>query len=189
MTSPETTAPAVESSAYLDLALYLDNSGRTTEPLTIVTGDGVGTLFIPAGTLLLDAAGNPLTGITLYTYADPTNPVSLTIMALPSGATFSPPITLIFHYDKSRVSADEVQDLNIYVQLSDGSWQAIPGGVIDAEAGTVTVQISHLGVYSVRLPGKETASGTKWWLIGGVGLTVALILMFSIMLRVRSSHS
>ena len=102
-----------------------DTTGRTTEPLTIVSGDGVGTLFIPAGTILLDAAGNRLTGITLYTYSDSTNPVSMTIMALPSGATFNPPITLTFHFDKSQVSADEVQDLNVYVQLSDGDRKSV----------------------------------------------------------------
>ena len=190
ITSPETTTPAIESSAYLDLALYLDNTGRATEPLTIVSGDGVGTIFIPAGTLLLDAEGNRLIGITLYTYADPANPVSLTIMAMPSDATFSPPITLIFHYDTSQVNADEAQDLKVYMQLSDGSWQAMPGGVIDAQAGTVTVEISHLGVYAVRLPGTETASGTSWWLIGGIGLTAVLILGFSAVLMARRhSHS
>ena len=189
-TSPVTTTPVIptttiESQVYLDLSANLDAEGYTTGALTIYTGDMQGSIYIPAGTRLVDSSGNPLLGITLYTYSDPGDVFSVVLIALPSGAVFSQPLTLVMHYDESRVTAEQENELGIYVQSSDGVWHLVPGCVVDDLAATITVRISHFGIYAVRLPAVENPPFNNWWLVGGVGLATILLLMFVIVLRVR----
>jgi hypothetical protein len=57
--------------------------------------------------------------------------------------------------------------------------------VVDDLAATITVRISHFGIYAVRLPAVENPPFNNWWLVGGVGLATILLLMFVIVLRVR----
>jgi hypothetical protein len=180
---PTTPAPTIVSEVAIDLTGKLDENGLTESDITIYSGDLEGDIVIHAGTRLVDSAGNPLTGIILYTYSDQKNPLSVVLIILPSGASL--PVTLVLHYDKSQVSAEEIRELGVYVQLSNGDWELVPGGVVDEQAGTVTVQISHFSIYAVRLPG-EPSEKTAWWVIGITSLLALLILMFLIVLRVRS---
>jgi hypothetical protein len=175
ITLPETTTVA-GSSVTLDLSNKLDDNGLTTIPLEIDTGDLNCSIFIPEGTRLTDAGGNNLSGITLYTYSDPNEPYSIVLVALPSDATFSQPVTLVFHYDKSKVSDAEASALGIYIQAPDGSWQALLDTVLDTQAGTLTATITHLGIYTIRGPAVPVKKGGINWFIVALLISAFLIL-------------
>jgi hypothetical protein len=69
----------------------------------------------------------------------------------PTGATFSPPITLTLNYDPGKVPAgfDESKLVIAFYNTATSKWEVVPGSVVDTAKHTVTVQISHFTMFAV----------------------------------------
>lgn len=115
----------------------------------------------------------------------------------PSGATFSKPVSLTMKYDPATLSAN-ISASALYIAFRSGSsWQALTSKV-DTQARTVKADVSHFTQFAVMAkPGEQTTTpkpgpGTtgepmNWWLIGGVGLgVIILVLVIWWVLRIRS---
>jgi hypothetical protein len=135
-------------------AVFSSNSeGKALDSTTLVTSDGKASLFIPAGTALLDSNGNPLLLVTAEVMTEPpaTPPLSKLIEAYafgPSGAHFGPSIVLSLSYQSENLP-QEVNEADLYVAYYDGaSWVNLQS-TVDTLTRTVKADISHFGSYAL----------------------------------------
>jgi len=111
-------------------------------------------LDIGNGTIAL-LGGNPLQSITVdeTCVVFPPDPkiIGCVYDYKPTGATFSPPITLTLKYDPGLVPAgvDESKLVIAFYNTATSKWEVVPGSVVDTVKHTVTVQISHFTMFAV----------------------------------------
>jgi len=161
----KTSAPAVPVGR---VSLPLSATGEVSAPVTVRTGDGVGSLTIGEGTLARDEDGNPLGEVTI-TRADaaglPPNPpgaaIGFALTCGPAGATFDPPVTLTY-----TLSGEEWERIGnpatlgvMWYNPGTNEWQEVPA-TVDPATRTVTAQVSHFSIYALTWAAASPAEAT-----------------------------
>jgi hypothetical protein len=130
--------------------VYTNDQGVVTQATSLPSTDGRATISISEGLVAMDAAGKPLTEITMKALPSGSLPpvpsgslFSFAGMAYeigPDGATFSQPVQLSL----SLPQAQWGQDYSVKsFDKKSGTWQDLPTS-FNPSTGTVTVQVSHL---------------------------------------------
>ena len=133
--------------------LLVDAGGLAQSTCQLITTDGKLTLDIAAGTELRTSLGNPLASLSSTLEPSPSAPPSdeaiVTAYRLsPSGATFSPQITLTIEYDPASLP-EGVAEQDLYIAYWDGSnWLALTT-TVDAGANTAEGKLSHFTTFAV----------------------------------------
>lgn len=136
--------------------LLVDAGGLVQSTCQLITTDGKLTLDIVAGTELRGPLGNPLASLSAAPEpSPPAAPSDETIVAAyrltPSGATFSPQITLTIEYDPATL-AEGLAEQDLYIAYWDGSnWLALTT-TVDAGANTAEGKLSHFTTFAVIAP-------------------------------------
>jgi alpha-tubulin suppressor-like RCC1 family protein len=128
----------------------------------LTTPDNRLTLAISNGTRLLDSAGKPLSALSASALSSVLTPLSgISVVSSydlgPNGATFNPPLTLIFKYVKANLPAS-MDENSLYIALYDGTQWVRVAGAINTAAGTLSAPIDHFSRYA--LLGNVIASPT-----------------------------
>ena len=128
----------------------INSSGVITEPVTAESFDGLLTLTIDKGTAALTRYGTPLRWIGMYEATGPPSPpegayiVSLPYELQPTGATFDPPATLTYNYDRGHIP-DGIEEEDLAMARYESSideWANLDCS-IDTEAKLVTAKVSR----------------------------------------------
>jgi PKD repeat protein len=136
--------------------LTLGPDNRTTQQVTIVSSDGIASLTIGMGVTPVDSAGQPLRQVLLNTLPagnlPPGSPCISTPYAyeiVPSGSTFSPPVSLKLTFDEATWAMVNGESASIiwYNPLS-GSWEDIPTPS-DPATRTISAKIIKGGIYAL----------------------------------------
>jgi len=141
----------------------VDAQGVTTGGVAITGGclDCNGKLIIPEGTTALDAAGNPLSGVTVQAPGSvPDAPDGASILGVcdfgPDGATFNPAITINMNYEQAGLTAAGLapEDLTLaYYDDAAGEWTRLPGmTVVNFTSQTVSGAVGHFTTIAVIGP-------------------------------------
>jgi hypothetical protein len=107
------------------------------------------TLTIPAGTIVKDAEGNPLsTSITtLYTPTTAERIGAITAYEFgPSGTTFVPPIDLVIAYNPADIPAG-FSESDLVIRMWDGTAWIDLVTTVDTVAHRATAKVSHFTVF------------------------------------------
>lgn len=133
--------------------LTVNSSGVVQSTASLTSADGKLTIDIPSGTTLKNAAGNPFSSITLTIPPDvpaaPEGSIAVGAFDLkPDGAVFNPPITLILTYDESDLP-EGVNEEGLVIAWWDGAQWVTQESSVDAEAKTVSVQVSHFTIFAI----------------------------------------
>jgi len=129
--------------------------GRFTEDVTAKSIDKMVELYIPKNTVGKNRMGQPLYNVSVKEKASPGAPpadseiVGLVYDIGPSGATFDPPIDLIFNYDESLVPAGTAEENLVIATWDDGKWVEVAGSTVDVAGKSITVPVSHFSVFTV----------------------------------------
>src|SRR6478609_1602046 len=120
----------------------------------VSSSDGNLAVNIPAGalpdnvTITTEAAAAPAAGAvgTVYEIG-------------PTGTQFAMPVTLTLHYDTAALSGATEASLRV-ATFAGGSWQLLPGAVVDKQAKTVSGVTTHLSPYAIvtEMVGKTCAT-------------------------------
>jgi hypothetical protein len=146
--------------------LKVGQNGAVQTAVHLTNSDNKFVLDIPAGTILKDSAGNPLSSLSASRVATPPAAPSGDALVFAydfglDGASFDPPLTLTVNYDPSGLAAGSKEN-DLYVAWWDGNnWQAI-NSTVDVVAKTVSVQIAHFTQYALlsKLPAPPPATPT-----------------------------
>lgn len=147
------------------LAKYINaTTGTVTQDVVIESVDSKVKLTINENTLARSPMGSPLLDISI-TAKDNPPPAPDNLKAIgfayefsPAGATFEPPISLCFTYDKNLLLAG-ADEKKLFVAVWDeknGRWTPLDS-IVDIDKGTVTAQVSHFSVMTVLLPTSPAA--------------------------------
>jgi len=123
----------------------------------IIREKGPVALTIPSGTYTTNAAGNTIPTYQVQIRDNPNiapppvgaNIIGLTYDFAPSGATFSPPITLTYTYDPDLLpeGADDANMVLAFYNDATGEWVMLDC-IVDPVAHTITAQVSHFTVFA-----------------------------------------
>jgi hypothetical protein len=153
-------------------------------------------IIIPNGTAVLTRDNTASVQITITPDPNPPSPpvafnlVGVPYNCLPSGTTFSPPITLVWHYDKAEL-ATGTEETKLQVCLfneASGQWETVPG-VVDTVNKTISATISHFTIYGVIAPAAVTMkpalvqSTTSKYLWIGIVIFLIVVVMAIILAR------
>jgi hypothetical protein len=153
-------------------------------------------IIIPNGTTVLTRDNTASVQITITPDPNPPSPpvafnlVGVPYNCLPSGTTFSPPITLVWHYDKAEL-ATGTEETKLQVCLfneASGQWETVPG-VVDTVNKTISATISHFTIYGVIAPAAVTMkpalvqSTTSKYLWIGIVIFLIVVVMAIILAR------
>ncbi len=142
----------------------INSSGVITENVTAESFDELLTLTIDKGTTALTRYSVPLKWIGMYqAKVSPSPPEAAYILSLtydfqPAGATFDPPATLTYSYDRGHIPEDiDEEDLVIAGYDSSIDEWANLDCVVDTEAELITTKVSHFCLlavfaYEIKLP-------------------------------------
>jgi len=138
----------------------ISSTGEVLQTITAGSADGTLSLVIPAGTIALDAHGNPLSSLTADIDPNPPCPppegayiIGLTYSFEPDGATFAPPISLEYTYDPAEIPEGVAEeDLVIaYCDEDSGEWVECPC-TVDPVTHTITASVSHFTTFAIITP-------------------------------------
>ncbi len=158
-------AGAAYGSGSMSLNLYLDGHGRAIADISLTSTDGLVTMGIHWGTLLLDAQGNRLEGIEINILSTPPPPPGYALVGhaydcLPDGATFQPDILLTFRYRSVDVP-DGVSEQGLVLAYWDGGdWINLPTHV-NAANNIVTARVAHFTPFAILAYTGAPAFGTS----------------------------
>src|SRR3954454_24489519 len=120
----------------------------------VSSSDGKLAVNIPAGALPADVT------ITTEPAAAPAMGAVGTVYEIgPTGTQFTMPVTLTLHYDMAALSGANESSLRV-ATFAGGSWQLLPGAVVDTHAKTVSGVTTHLSPYAIvtEMVGKTCAT-------------------------------
>lgn len=149
-------APSPSGSGSVNISYFLDSQGRATVVITLTSTNGLVTMNIPSGTLVLDAHGNPLANIQIVVLSTPPPPPGYVLVGhaydcRPDGATFKPAMILTFkYYEASLPPSASEQDL-VLAYWDGGQWVNLPT-TIDAAANTATAEVTHFTPFALIAP-------------------------------------
>ena len=109
------------------------------------------TLTIPAGTIVKDVAGNPLSTslTTLYTKTIAESIGAITAHDLgPGGTTFTPSIALTIKYDPAEIPAG-MSESDLVIKLYDGTTWISLDTTVDTAMHTTTAKVSHFTIFAL----------------------------------------
>ncbi len=120
--------------------------------------DKLAYLYFPKGVQALDKDGHGLKKVSIKPLADniPAPPPSAAAFSLPyefgpGGAAFTPGATLTLVYDPAKLPSS-LNPANLVLMTWDPAgkaWIAAEGAVVDTSAHTVSVTVTHLGLYQL----------------------------------------
>lgn len=141
--------PTVDTGKSADLHSNAD--AVTTQETTLNSNDNLAMVSIPQGIVAKDAAGSPLTSVSITAVAETAVPADTSGKPLrayelgPNGATFSPAITLTFTAPQPQPG----QEYTIRtLDHATNTWLDLPT-TYHPEAGTVTAEVSHLCCFAL----------------------------------------
>ena len=120
----------------------------------VSSSDGNLAVNIPAGALPADVT------ITTEPAAAPAAGAVGNVYEIgPTGTQFAMPVTLTLHYDMTALSGATESSLRV-ATFAGGSWQLLPGAVVDTQAKTVSGVTTHLSPYAIvtEMVGKTCAT-------------------------------
>ncbi len=132
-------------------------SGEVWSDIRAYSTDSRLIVTIPVGTLALNKEGRPLRSLGMSPEESAPPPPSRASMFgsaydfQPDGATFVPPITLIWSYNPGDIPKN-VNEKDLLVGFWDekaGSWTVLEGVVVDTVAHSISVPVSHFSKYAV----------------------------------------
>jgi hypothetical protein len=182
------------------------NEDGTSQGAVLVTSKDkrIG-IIIPNGTAVLTKDNVPPGQLTILPDEDPPAPpaafnlIGVPYECLPSGVTFSPPITLVWNYDSASLPAgtDETKLQACLYNNSTGQWDVI-NGVVDTVNNTISATISHFSIYGIIAPAvapvtplpDTTNPGYNLWLLIGIVIVIAAVVTIAMLLirKKRNAH-
>ena len=152
-TSTLTLAEVAGSTNLVTSTITTDSTGTAQSSGQLTTLDGKLSIKVDAGTRLLDAAGRPLTflSVTVPTTTAPPPPQGAVILIYdfgPEGATFSPPLTLTLSYDPLELP-QSVEETELYIAYWDGTQWLPLESVVDTTTKTVSAKVSHFSQFAL----------------------------------------
>jgi PKD repeat protein len=135
--------------------VYANANGVVTQATTLHSTDGLATINLGLGVVAVDAAGTPLSSVSIAAVPAgslPALPTGTTVSYAglnydlkPDGATFSPAISVSFTVPQGQWAQDYT--IRSYDHAT-GTWQDLSTSY-DAQTGTVTAQVSHLCLFAL----------------------------------------
>ena len=173
-TTTSTTTKTVTPTATTTLApssgsLPLGSDNTTTQQVTILATDSIGSLTIGKGVAPVNASGQPLQQVFLTTHSagslPPGSPCTSTPYAYeiaPAGSTFTPAVALVLSFDEATWAGMSGNSTTIIrYNSSTGVWEA-GATEIDSGARTVKAMVTKGGTYALCLnKGPETSPTTS----------------------------
>jgi uncharacterized repeat protein (TIGR02059 family) len=157
---PNATAPEIQETpspadSGKTATVYTNPYGVITQATSLQSNDRLATLTLGLGVVAKDAAGNPLSSVTITAVPAqslPALPSGTTVPYAgmnydlkPDGATFSPVISVSFTVPQGQWAQDYT--IRSYDRAT-GTWQDLPTSY-DAQTGTVTAEVSHLCLFAL----------------------------------------
>ena len=152
---PPPTAEEVKTNLFgIEASSPISSSGEILGTIVAISGDGMLTLTVLEGTIAL-LEGEPLETLTAVVEPNPPEPPedAYLIGAYdfgPDGATFDPPITLIWSYDPNDIPegvAEEDLVIAYYDEATD-RWVELDC-VVDTGNNTITASIEHFTTFAI----------------------------------------
>ncbi len=137
--------------------LELEPNGVIPVGCRLKTANSALTLYIAKGTKMLDSAGEPLELLSAVPEPSPPPPPSVIILAYnlgQSGATFSPPITITFSYDPTKLP-EGVAAEDLYIAYWDGSAWVPLATEINTMEREASCQTGHFTTFALIAPVSE----------------------------------
>jgi hypothetical protein len=147
-----------------DISAVVTTSGRFLEDVIASSHDNKCSVFIPEGTIGLDADLKPITQLSIVPMTDPPDPpadnniIGIPYDFGPTGATFDPPITVTFKFDPSEFPPNtDINDLKIAIytpnpETGEMEWTVLTNIQIDPETGTISGEASHFTAFAIIAP-------------------------------------
>lgn len=204
-------APAASGSGSMNLAPYLSSEGRSRANINLNSTNGLVTVGISAGTLALDAQGNPLGNIQIVTLSTPPPPPDYVLVGhaydcLPDGATFQPAITLTFKYTEADIP-DGVNEEDLVLAYWDGEQWLNLATTVNLANNTATAKVAHFTPFAIlaytgapdlatsdlsgtsvvqeAAPEGEGAKPLNPWVVAGIIAAVIAAVLIAVMLSRR----
>jgi hypothetical protein len=137
---------------------YLDSAGRLTQAVEASSTDQKVKLTMPKGTVIKNRIGGIVSSVSIRPASETDTSPGLPEYSMPvgryynlgpSGATFTPAITLTFKYDAGQVSATGESSLVIFRwNETTQQWEPLVCR-IDASNNTVSAEIDHFSMYAL----------------------------------------
>ena len=153
----EAAIPIVTASR--TLTAFVDATGRVIQDVQHKSSDQKVLMTIRQNTTARAATGGPLLDLTVDVAAGPVRlpdgrkTLSTVYSFGPPGATFDPPITVGFRYDRQTlpVGADEKRAYAAVWNAAAGTWDPLPS-VVDVDSSTVNAEVRHFSTMTVLVP-------------------------------------
>jgi len=127
--------------------------GQVLGDIECTSEDGKLTITIPANTIALDEEKSVLLEMVMAVEENPPSPppdiviVGKAYNFEPGGATFNPSMIITFSY-RLPENVDEESLFIAYYDADVGAWVKL-GGILDMEANTISIEVSHLTTFAV----------------------------------------
>jgi hypothetical protein len=193
---PPTKLTAIKNSNILDISQYFtpDDSGiiaqtyAMTGKVSLADNVSITGLQIDANCRALSSDGTPVTNILINPASITSLPSGFTVISgvefNPSGATFSPPITVTFSYYSSSLPKG-VKDSSLvlkYYNTSSGQWEPCDFSV-NAQDHTVVASISHFSTYAIMYTNSKAVSLSLVVIIMFLAILAVGVAMYSLFYR------
>jgi len=161
-----------EPAGVTDLRGLVDTNGLMLEDVIAAGTDSRVELRITQDTYVRNKYGQALTSLKITAQAENQSPgpgsiiVSQSYQIEPESATFEESATLVFRYSTSEIPAG-IPVENLYIALWDQvnmTWTDL-GGIVDGEAGTVSVLINHLSNYALMAHNRPASISVRNFLL------------------------
>ena len=134
----------------------IGSDGEILKTVEATSEDGMLTITIPKGTIVLDKDGNRLSSLTADVDASPppapedTHIIGLAYVFSPDGATFDPPMTFAWSYDPDTLPEGVAEeDLVIaYYDEDAAEWVELPF-TVDPVTHTITALVSRFTSFAI----------------------------------------
>jgi len=143
------------ASGVTSLAEYTTSTGKFVVDATVESVDGKVKVNIPRGTIGKNKNGQRLYSMSIKeTPAPAAAPADTRIIGTvydigPNGATFDPPVNLIFEYKDSQIPAGFAEESLVIYTWQNGIWTALEGSTVDPSSNTITVPVSHFTDFTI----------------------------------------
>jgi probable HAF family extracellular repeat protein len=114
----------------------------------VAAADGKTSLDIPAGAL---GISTPITIQPVTSPPEGAGPWAQVVDLGPSGTSFDAPVTLTVSYDPSGLPTNLPDSAFAIFTLVDGSWEAVPGAVVNRADHSISAPISHFSYYTAGI--------------------------------------
>jgi hypothetical protein len=150
---PEVLAELINQGFASGKPMSVNLKGVVTEPMTLALENGKVSVQIDKGTVLKQADGQILKGISAnplpYVPAAPLGGIFTPAYEFtPSGARFDPPLTVTLKYDPALLPQG-MTEKDLRVGYYNGANWEVLDSTVDTTAKTVTTRISHFSVYAL----------------------------------------